>query len=207
MDRIPIKTNAKLFDKVIGYVQTGLANNLSWLNYAFGKAERLVKNINGKRYYTPNLYIGKNEYELIEPDSNIGNYCFFTLDEPQQVSYEVGDRTYLKCPFSLIVWVDMRTIETDDERNTESVKQDILRTLNGKLWLKEGHITINRIWEKAENVFKGFTLDEIDNQFLMQPYCGWRIEGEMECFTECEPVIPPEPTPKEDEEEEEENEI
>lgn len=193
MERVPIKSHPALFDRVIGYVQTGLADNLPWLNFAFGKAERLVKNYNGKRVYSPNLYAGKNEYELITPDSGIGNYCFFTLDEPEDVSWEVGDRTIVEAPFSLIVWVDMRTIEQDDERNTEAVKQDILRTLNGKLWMKEGRITINKIWEKAENIFKGFTLDEIDNQFLMQPYCGWRFEGILEAFTDCEEVVPPTP--------------
>lgn len=203
MERIPIKTNPALFDKVIGYIQTGLADNLTWLNYAFGKAERLVKNFNGKRVYSPNLYVGKNEYELITPDSGIGNYCFFTLDEPQDVSWNVGDRTYIKAPFSLIVWVDLRTIETEDERNTESIKQDILRTLNGKLWMKEGRITINKIWEKAENIFKGFTLDEIDNQFLMQPFCGWRFEGILEAYTDCSTETPT-PTPDEDTEEDEE---
>lgn len=202
MERIPIKENAALFDKVIGYIQTGLASNLSWLNYAFGKAERLVKNYNGKRVYSPNLYVGKNEYELISPDSGIGNYCFFTLDEPQDVSWEVGDNTYMKAPFSLIVWVDLRTIEQDDVRNTEAIKQDILRTLNGKIWMKEGYFHINRVWEKAENVFKGFTLDEIDNQFLMHPYCGWRFEGEIDCHTECENTTP---VPDEPEEEADDN--
>jgi hypothetical protein len=186
MERVPIKSHPALFDKVIGYIQEGLAKNLGWLNYAFGKAERLVKDYKGKRVYSPNLYVGKNEYELITPDSNIGNYCFFVLDEPQDVSWNVGDRTIVEAPFALIVWVDMRTIEQDDERNTEAVKQDILRTLSGKLWLKEGRITINRIYERAENVFKGFTLDEIDNQFLMQPYCGWRFEGVIEAYTDCE---------------------
>ena len=202
MERIPIKENAALFDRVFGYIQTGLANNLSWLNFAFGKAERLVKNYNGKRVYSPNLYVGKNEYELITPDSGIGNYCFFTLDEPEDVSWEVGDNTYIKAPFSLIVWVDLRTIEQNDERNTEAIKQDILRTLNGKIWMKEGYFQINRIWEKAENIFKGFTLDEIDNQFLMHPYCGWRFEGVIDVHTDCETE---KPTPTPDEPEENEN--
>ncbi len=185
MERVPIKSDPKLFDRVIGYVQEGLADNLLWLNHAFGKAERLVKIIDGKWIYSPNLYVGKNEYELITPDSGIGNYCFFTVDDPEDVEWVVGDTSTLKAPFSLIVWVDMRTIETDDERNTESVKQQILSILNGQLWIKHGRIRINRIYEKAENIFKGFTLDEIDNQFLMQPYCGWRFEGEMIAHTDC----------------------
>lgn len=186
MERIPLKSNPKLFDKVIGYIQEGLADNLLWLNYAFGRAERLVKNINGKRIYSPNLYVGNNEYELVTPDSGFGNYCFFTLDDPQDVEWVVGETSTLVAPFSLIVWVDMRTIDPDDERNTEAVKHDILAILNGGIWLKEGRIKINRIYEKAENIFKGFTLDEIDNQFLMQPYCGWRFEGEITAHSDCE---------------------
>lgn len=185
MERVPIKANPQLFDKVIANLQQGLADNLAWLDYSFGKAERLIKVIQGKRYYTPNIYIGNNDYMLIAPDSNIGNYSFFVLDDPQQVDWEVGDTSVIKVPFSLIVWVDMRTIDSRDERNTESVKQQILRALNGGIWLRHGSIKINRIYERAENVFSGFTLDEVDNQFLMQPYCGWRFTGIMQIKDDC----------------------
>lgn len=185
MERVPIKSNPKLFDKVIAGVQQALADNLPWLNHAFGRAERLVKNINGKKIFSPNLYIGKNEYELVTPDSGFGNYCFFTLEDPNEVEWAIGDKSHLTTPFSLIVWFDLRTIEQDDERNTESVKQSILQVLNGGVFLRHGHIKINRIYEKAENIFKGFTIDEIDNQFLMQPFAGFRFEGEMHVATEC----------------------
>lgn len=185
MERVPIKSEPKLFDNVIAEIQQGLANNLMWLNFSFGKAERLVKQINGRKYYTPNVYLGKNEYVLIAPDSGLGNFSFFVLDEPQDVEWAIGDRTHLSTPFSLIVWFDIRTIEQNDERNTEYVKQKILQLLNGGLFLRNGRITINRIYEKAENIFKGFSLDEIDNQFLMQPFAGFRFEGEMHVETEC----------------------
>ena len=38
----------------------------------------------------------------------------------------------------------------------------------------------------AENVFKGFSTDEIDNQYLMQPYCGFRFAGKIEIEEDCE---------------------
>lgn len=183
--RVPIKENPQLFDKVIANIQKGLADNLGWLNYAFGKAERLVKIINGKRVYSPNIYIGGNEYELITPDSNIGNYSFFTIEDPQSVSWVVGETSKLEAPFSIIFWVDMRTIEDIDNRDTEAVKQQILRVLNGGFWLRHGSIQINRIYEKAENVFAGFTLDEVDNQFLMHPFCGWRFSGTITVKDNC----------------------
>lgn len=185
IDRVPKKTKPRLFDIIIGEIQDGLAENVGWLDHIFGKAERLVKMVNGKRFYSPNIYIGNNDYMEISPDSNIGNYCFFTLDDPQKVIYQRGDKNELKTSFSLIVWVDMRKIPDADERNTESVKRQILRALNGDIILREGKMTIETIYEKAENVFSGFTLDEVDNQFLMQPYCGWRFKGELLIIDTC----------------------
>lgn len=190
MERIPIKSNPKLFDKAFAQIQTSMGNELLWLDHIFGKAERLVKDINGKRYYTPNVFVGGNEYYDIEPDDRkLGNYSFFTLDEPQDLTHYVGDRTHLKAPFSLIIWCDMRKAGGYDERNTESLKQEILWCLNEDTHMRHGHFHITRIWEKAENIFKGFTLDEIDNQFLMHPYCGWRFEGIISISTECNIVI------------------
>lgn len=205
MERIPLKTNPKLFDKVIEGVQLALGDNITWLNHIFGRAERLVKVINGKKYFTPNVYVGRNEYELVLPDSGFGNFCFFTLDDPNDVEWAIGDKTHLTTPFSLIVWFDIRTIDSNDERNTELVKQQLLQVLNGGVFLRHGHIRINRIYEKAENIFKGFTIDEIDNQFLMQPFGGFRFDGEMSAATECVEVIPPEPTPTPDDEQPNEN--
>lgn len=185
IERIPIRENPKLFDITISELQKGLADNLQWLDHSFGKAERLVKTINGKRYYSPNIYIGKNEYELIAPDSNFGNYSFFVLEEPQNVDWYAGDTTEIESPFSLIVWVDMRTIDDIDERNTEAVKQQVLRALNGGILIRTGTVRINKIYERAENVFNGFTLDEIDNQFLMHPYAGFRFSGKIKINDEC----------------------
>ena len=79
----------------------------------------------------------------------------------------------------------MRSIEPTDERNKELVKRDILRVLNSML-LKSGTFTVNRVYEKAENIFQGFTLAEIDNQYLMHPYCGWRFVGEIRVEDICE---------------------
>lgn len=185
IERIPMKAHPRLFDIVIGEMQQGLAAQLPWLSHAFGKAERLVKIIQGRRYYTPNVYTGGNDYELIAPDSNFGNYCFFTLDEPQGVAWSAGDMSTVRAPFSVIFWVDMRTIPDAEERNTEAVKRQILRALNGGIFVRSGRFSIARIYERAENIFKGFTLDEVDNQFLMHPFCGWRFEGEIVITDSC----------------------
>ena len=101
---------AYLFDKPIQAIQDALGS-LTWLNHIFGRSERLVQMQNGRRVFTPNVYLGKNEYIPLLPDNTkLGNYCFFILDEPQVVSVSMGIQSRLHAPFSLVVWVDMHPL-------------------------------------------------------------------------------------------------
>lgn len=175
IDRIPIVSNPELTDRVIGDIQRELAGKLGWLNYAFGRAQRLVKMYGGKRVYSPNVYAGGNEYFPVSPDSKIGNFSFIQIDDPQTIG-QSDVRADIKAGFSIIFWCDMRTIPGAENRNTEAVKAEILAALNG-VFLKAGRMSISRIYEQAENIYKGYTLDEVDNQFLMHPFCGFRFEG------------------------------
>lgn len=186
-ERAPIIENPELLDKIIGNIQQGLADNLPWLDKAYGRAERLVKmTTSGKRIYTPNVYAGGNEYTELTPDSKTGNFCFFTVDDPQEVTLERGFYAGIKCPFSVIFWFDYRRIfGSADNRNKEQLKKQIIDVLNGGFWLKNGSFYIDRIYELAENIYKGFTIDEIDNQFLMAPYGGFRFTGELTINESC----------------------
>lgn len=179
---IPTKQNPMLFDKLVGELQRGLFEQLGWLNNSFGIAERLKTIINGRTHYTPNIYLNGNDYEQLLPDSNFGNYSFFLLEEPQELNFVRGMRGEISAPFSFIVWFDIRSI--NDDRNIMAVEADVLRALTDIL-TRSGHIEINEVFTKAENVFKGFTLDEVDNQFLMHPYCGFRVTGKMFVEDEC----------------------
>ena len=178
-------SNPALFDRCICSLQDGLVKELPWLDHCFGRVERLVKETNGMRRYTPNIYLGKDEYLQLLPDQGLGNFCYFVMDDPEDVQWNVGERSRLQGTFSLVVWVDMRTIEDDDTRNTEAVKAQILRALNGGIWVRSGSISVAEIYSRAENVFNGFTLDEVDNQFLMSPFAGWRFEGTITINDEC----------------------
>ena len=189
----PVIPNAVMLDAVIGEIQQGLVNNLSWLDAAFGRAQRLTKNIEGKRIVTPNVYCGgwnghgPNDYIEVSPDAKIGNFSYFEVDDPQTIDPGPWARQ-IKAPFSLIVWFDLtRVYGSRTNRNTEKIKSDILHILNGRAdWhLTNGRIVINRIYERAENIYKGYTLSEIDNQFLMHPFAGLRFEGLLEFDELC----------------------
>ena len=189
----PVIPNAVMLDRVIGDIQQGLVDNISWLDAAFGRSQRLTKMMNGKKIVTPNVYCGgwnghgENDYIETSPDSKIGNFAFFEIEDPQTIDAGPWARQ-IKAPFGLIVWFDLtRVYNTATNRNTEKLKAQILHVLNGRAgWhLTGGRIIINRIYERPENIYRGYTLSEIDNQFLMHPYAGFRFDGLLEFDELC----------------------
>lgn len=187
IDKTPIIADPELLDRIIGEMQVGLSQSIGWLDHVFGRAERLVSmSPERRRIYLPNVYVGGNEYMQIGPDSNIGNFAFFWVDDPQTIQKETHQSVAIKTPFSLIVWFDYRTVyNSPDVRNKEKIKKQIIDALNGGFLLKKGSFSISRIYELAENIYRGFTLDEIDNQFLMHPYGGFRFEGTLYITESC----------------------
>lgn len=196
----PVIQNPVMLDRVIGEIQTGLVENLPWLDVAFGRSQRLTKMMNGKKIITPNVYCGgwnghgENDYIEVSPDSKIGNFSFFEIEDPQTIDAGPWARS-IKAPFSLIVWFDLTRIYNEpSNRNTEYIKAQILHVLNGRAgWhLTQGRVTINRVYERAENVYRGYTLPEIDNQFLMHPFAGFRFDGILMfdelCITDIAPI-------------------
>lgn len=184
----PRITTPYLFDKVIRELQQALKEGLPWLENSFGRVERRVTEVNERRLYVPAIYQEDGQYGIMLPDDRLGCYSFFVMHDPQEVLNRMQTEVRIKSPFSLIVWVDMRRVEKKmrmpDERNTEYVKEQVLSVIETAS-KRKGHISINRIYERAENVFDGFSLDEVKNQFLMSPFAGFRFYGEMIVTNDC----------------------
>lgn len=189
----PVIRNAVMLDRVIGEIQEGLIENLEWLDVAFGRAQRLTKMLEGRKIITPNVFCGgwngHGEFDYIEvsPDSHIGNFSFFDIVDPQTIDAGPWARE-IKSPFGLVFWFDLTRIYNEkNNRNIEALKAQALRVLNGRAgWhLQGGRVTVNRIYERAENIYRGYNISEIDNQFLMHPFGGFRLEGILEFEELC----------------------
>ena len=179
------KQSPALYEAVFSDIQDSLSANLSWLNNTFGKAERVQRIINERRYYEPAWYKEHGDYILLSPTDTLGNFSFFTIGEPQLTEWDTWGATDLTAPFSLIVWLDLRKTK-DSDRNVEAIKESILKVLNGRTHTSEGSYSITRIYERAENVYEGFTLDETTNQFTMHPYVAFRFFGQIRVHTTCD---------------------
>lgn len=183
MERIPTITNPVFFDKAVAEIQNILGTKLPWLNHVFGICERNTRVIDGKRYNIATVYTGKDNYEQIEPCSELGNFCFFVLHDPQDLLPNYGDR--FSSPISVIFWYDMRTASNAaDTRNREEVKTAIVKALSG-ISLRNGTFEFSRVYEQPENVFRDFSYDYVDNQFLMSPYAGVRVDGVLYADVPC----------------------
>lgn len=191
----PILQNAILVDAMIAELQQVLAANFPWLDAAFGRSQRLTKRINGKNIITPNVYCGgwnghgDNDYIEVSPDSKIGNFCFFEVADPETVEWNPRQLMEIESPISIIFWFDTRRVfDEAANRDLSHLKNDILSLLNGRtglVWHNRGQLVINRIYERAENIYRGYTLTEIDNQFLMHPFAGFRFDGTIKISQPC----------------------
>lgn len=182
MDRIVTKTDPRLFDKEVLKIQNALADNLPWLDHAIGICETLTDVKNGRKFTSANLYLGHGQYEQIMPCEEIGNFSFFTLRDPQEI---MKNNNLVKSPISLVIWYDMRKVSLpSDERNTEEIKGQILGVLNQ---LRFPTLQITRIYEKPQNVFADFSYEHTNNQYMMSPFAGLRIDGVIEARIPCVP--------------------
>lgn len=173
-----------VLEKILDEINSHLKKSLPWLDSTYGKSERLAKSVGGIIKHIPGIYVGnqgsalKNEYLDMFPDSQKGNFSFFWFPDPQEVGGYPRSHNQIKAPFSLIFWFDLRKVfESDINRNKEGLKLEILHALGRSLFLTQGRVQIDKVYELSENIYREFSISEVENQFLMHPYAGFRFEG------------------------------
>lgn len=193
---IPMKDEPVLLDKIIQDLQNTLKTKLAWLDYAFGRAYRLVEHRpDDKKFVYPAAYIGNAEYFSLVPNDNLGNFSWFDIYDAQDVISGTIGRPQLVVKGAIVFWFDLSSIFSDTSAiYTEEVKDEILSLLtSGGIITGEGHLTINKIYERFDSLYKGYSIEkvynnymysgediqDIDKQYFMYPYAGLRFEFEL----------------------------
>lgn len=171
---IYLKKNGSLLDVPITELEDRLSSSLPWIDNIFGKCERIVRKApDGAKIQYPAWYVSGNDYIYIIPDDNtLGNHCFFVADDPLSVTE--GGR--YRCGLSIVFWGDCRKVAP--ERDIEAVKSEILFSLRQAV-IPHGRFVVEKVYERAENVYSGFTLPETPNQYMMHPYFAIRVYGSL----------------------------
>ena len=166
---IPIKQNPVLLDKVIQDIQQALKEKLKWLDYAFGRAYKLVEHQdNGGKFIYPAAYTGNSEYISLLPNDNYGNFSWFDIYDAQEIIQVVQSTPQFTFSGAIIFWFNLNTIFADsDAMYTEEVKDEIVRVLTTPgLITQTGRLTINKIYERFENLYSGYSLENIYNSYV-----------------------------------------
>lgn len=204
--QIRFKEDPVLLDKILQDIQKSLMNRLKWLNYAFGRAYKLVEHrSDGNKFIYPAMYNGNGEYVSLLPNDNFGNFSWFDIYDPQKITEVVQSLPQYTFSGAIIFWYDLSSIYEDETvMHTEEVKDEIMRVLTTPgLITTTGKLVINDIYERFENIYKGYSIEkiynnytykgegiqDIDKQFFMYPYAGIRIEFTLTTRELCQRYI------------------
>lgn len=204
--RIRFKEDPVLLDKILQDMQKSLMNRLKWLNCAFGRAYKLVEHRpDGNKFIYPAMYNGNGEYVSLLPNDNFGNFSWFDIYDPQKITEVVQSLPQYTFSGAIIFWYDLSSIYEDETvMHTEEVKDEIMRVLTTPgLITTTGKLVINDIYERFENIYKGYSIEkiynnytykgegiqDIDKQFFMYPYAGIRIEFTLTTRELCQRYI------------------
>lgn len=204
--QIRFKEDPVLLDKILQDMQKSLMNRLKWLNCAFGRAYKLVEHRpDGNKFIYPAMYNGNGEYVSLLPNDNFGNFSWFDIYDPQKITEVVQSLPQYTFSGAIIFWYDLSSIYEDETvMHTEEVKDEIMRVLTTPgLITTTGKLVINNMYERFENIYKGYSIEkiynnytykgegiqDIDKQFFMYPYAGIRIEFTLTTRELCQRYI------------------
>lgn len=176
----------RMIDQALQELQTVLTTGLSWLTSAYGRAYKLERNDNGRRVAYPGVPGLGTEFVDVRPDEHLGNYSFFDIPDDQDIEDLRGQQSRLTTEFGLVFFFDLRTVYGSDweTRTNENVKADVLQVLRTAS-TPTAAFRLTRLTDRAENVYRGYTLEEAKEQFTARPYGIFRISGEIKYYESC----------------------
>lgn len=207
--RVIAPTQPVNLDAFIYKAQLQLADGLPWLTRAFGRAWKMYQKRDGmgsteglgRGYAFPGVYAGKREYFNCFPNDTLAAYCFFsprdaaepaTSDDSSMGGYEPGIHNEWRQPVDLIFWFNCSKVNPAALYPlTENLLADVRQVLR-----RISFFTPNGVYYSPENVFEGYSLDYVQEQYLSHPFGGFRIAGTMQFleqdkFGECNPFVFP----------------
>lgn len=168
---------------------------LPYISASFGRARIHKENVNGSIMTVPKVYQGEKEYYNPLPNGNFVSSTFMVTTGPEKCEdYQQFGQNDLERDIAIIFWGDLSQIDNSkDYIFLEEIKEDFLKALKYCRCFKSYNSYID---EKYNEVFKEFSTyidsmskdtsnTEIDTQYLMYPYSGFRMNLTLTYTQEC----------------------
>jgi len=181
---IPIIPNPIGFDAAVADLQTAVAT-VSYIEKSFGRAFIHREMRAGKMITLPKVYQGSGEYYNPLPNGELKASTFIlAIGEEHCEDYQQYEQNIFTRKVALIFWGNLQLIDPDkDYIFLEEVKSDIMIAIKESKSFKSYDAYID---ERYSEVFREFAsyltntardtdTDEINTQYLMYPYAGFRM--------------------------------
>lgn len=189
---VPLINQPVNIDTPIQEMQVALANALPWLTRSFGRSWQSFANDSGRKPSTyPEVWQGAGQDLLnVMPNDNLDAQSFFKVEEPINIlDYQWNGFSRMGATVSIIFWFNLLAIDPElNFRFVELLKGQVQRAIT-EAPISSGTWAIQRVWETAENVFRGYTLDLANDQTLVHPYGGFRFECSLNYLENCPDVF------------------
>jgi hypothetical protein len=198
---VPLIAQPVGIDIPIQELQVKLAS-LGWLEKSFGRSWTAVrKDAQGRIIYYPEVWqgmtINNKDRDLLNvmPNDNLKSQSFFKVEDPiETIDYAQDLYNIKRAQISIIFWFDLRQIDkTLNYRFIELLKslaETAIKThsFTPASWAS---IEILRSWEEPASVFKGYTINLVEQQELIHPWGGFRLDCRLNYRENCPaPVLP-----------------
>ena len=179
----------KGIDSRIQTIQRAMAS-LSWLEYSFGLAERIVELKDEKEYVYPAAYeSGSLDPLSMMPTDAWDSFSFWTKSEESK--FEKTENTQpmlslMKYNVSCIFYMDFNDIATG--RSYKEVKAEVIEEIFdffSNVKLSGQLIPLRFVEDDITKVYEGFTIEQVDNLVKMYPKWACRMDFELNFWGEC----------------------
>lgn len=184
---VPLISNPVNIDRPIQELQQAFTA-LAWLDRSFGRCFDSFHKFNGKTTSYPEVWQGLDKDLLnVLPNDNLKSQSFFKVEEPIEVAEHVPyGYSMMRARVSVIFWFNLKEIDPSiDYRYIELLRGQAQRIITNCTFSPDSKIEILRIWDKAENVFRGYDLSQKPQELLTHPYGGFRFECELRYREDC----------------------
>jgi len=177
-------TNPILDQLAVQTLQEILDSEVPWLTVIYPIARVGVTKIEGGGTFNyPQVYSGSGaEYLDVRPDDSVGAYSFFEVNGPGEAGLDEDLTNY---NLSLIVWANLPRLNGSKNYDfSRELAGHILKAFNESLY--SGKFSNIQVEFNPENVFEKYSMQEADTQFLMYPYCAFKITFDFEQLEEAD---------------------
>jgi len=184
--------NLQGIEAKIQILQTALSDNLSWLQYSFGKCERHEQMVNDEKVVYPVCFVdNKADPVDVRPNDNWESYAFWDVIDPGRMDYPGEELSVMKYTMweydaALIVWINLKRLSDAVYNETKSqMREDIINVFETNLIGRNVLFLPSQIYDRdIEQIFTGFNLSQEWN-INKWPYVAFRVNGIIRFNRKC----------------------